>query len=755
MGAKKSFGRKKENLEKVTRFNSMLRKIIFFIFTLLLVMCYTEMTFAYDDQDTHPRITRKAAEPNNSQIEQYLIQNLGITNGLETEIIHNSENETIMKWFEKGSIDEDEPDCRASNHFHNPLKVWGESHLTDDDFLSNPIAWLIRTTCEEYWGWEYSDRKSNITWATGFLAPGGPKYDFSNTEPEYAPNTWDKAREYYYDALTAGSKDDRESNFALTFKAVGQVVHLLQDMSVPAHTRNDFVSHVRWNQIDPEAESWVAKSGIGSRYEYFVKIRPALVDATPVPPSFSNVKLTDFWDTDQYTWGSDPLSGTSIGLAEYTNSNFLSSTSIFKSSLDLWHYFPHPEKNSVVEYDEIINGNKRTYLRKLGEGETDGSKIGYGERIEHLARSGWFFKYLPPFTVIAQKALILDDVVYLDYAEKLLPRAVGYSAGLLDYFFRGTLEITAPDAYVYSIIDGSVTPQQFTKITAKIRNSTPDSIPGEEIQNCDAQLQNCIIQAVARYKKRTDYQPDLSTDPPTAASREPDFSYSVSESIVITSLSSTTPVEFTFDFTNSPIPVGITDLYLHVVFKGTLGNETDIAIAVGMKDLNEPDHHTVWNATDRFYLDGVLRTADEIRNDPALLSRASGQFIDPYDVTTEIAFYPSGVTPTVYNATFTPLPPGRYGRVIILIDMPTFYILIHRQSTNPPEDINTNLSFAGVTNQEIDGIFYNTQVNTFRGVIQHHWSAYARYYPYATGMSTAPWPVPAIIDPYPATNIYP
>jgi hypothetical protein len=30
--------------------------------------------------------------------------------------------------------------------------------------------------------------------------------------------------------------------------------------------------------------------------------------------------------------------------------------------------------------------------------------------------------------------------VYRDYAEKLLPRAVGYSAALIDYFFRGRLK---------------------------------------------------------------------------------------------------------------------------------------------------------------------------------------------------------------------------------------------------------------------------------------------------------------------------
>jgi hypothetical protein len=41
----------------------------------------------------------------------------------------------------------------------------------------------------------------------------------------------------------------------------------------------------------------------------------------------------------------------------------------------------------------------------------------------------------------------------------------------------------------------------------------------------------------------------------------------------------------------------------------------------GLKDISEPMHFTVFNSTDRFYLDGELRAGEEIRNDPALLAR--------------------------------------------------------------------------------------------------------------------------------------
>jgi hypothetical protein len=37
--------------------------------------------------------------------------------------------------------------------------------------------------------------------------------------------------------------------------------------------------------------------------------------------------------------------------------------------------------------------------------------------------------------------IVLDEEVYKEYASKLIPRAVGYSAGLLQYFFRGNLYV--------------------------------------------------------------------------------------------------------------------------------------------------------------------------------------------------------------------------------------------------------------------------------------------------------------------------
>ncbi|MBC8554516.1 MAG: hypothetical protein H8D23_33300, partial [Candidatus Brocadiales bacterium] len=606
---------------------------------------------------------------------------------------------------------------------------------------------------------------SNIVWATGYLSPSpdGDKELF-NVHPDLAPINWDKARAYYYYATTESSKDARGTYFAFTFKALGHVLHLLEDMAVPAHVRNDFTSHLSFNGFwDAIIERDLNKI-VKQPYEYYVEKNPTIARAASAQiPTFSNIRLTDFWDTNQYD-GSNPSTDPSLGLAEYTNANYFSDSTISNNNPTPEHDYPYPSINSndyhICE-DTVPNypQYKRYYISR-------NDKTG----CDHFALVSPTtpMMYFSDLTGnISSLTLFLDDNVHNTYANELIPKAIGYSAGLLNYFFRGTLEITPSDTNIYSIIDGSVTPQQFTKITAKVRNSTPDTIAGEEVQNCDIVQQNCILQAIAKYKIRSNYMDDLSNDPPTEADMQGvEFSYSVSGPIAISSLSSVTPEEFIFNFTNNPIPVGITDLYLNVIFKGTLGNEEDIAIAVGMVDMNEPQHFSIWNATDMFYLDGVSRTAEEIRTTPSLLVRVDfdsdgivnetsiGEpYIDPYDVTTYIAFYPTSETPTLYNATYTPLPPERYGRIIILSDMPDFYLSVHRESTTPFENSDTNLLFTGITNQDNDGTFVNTQINTFRGIIQHQWSAYSQYYPDSTGISTAPWPVPAITDPYPTNSI--
>ena len=66
---------------------------------------------------------------------------------------------------------------------------------------------------------------------------------------------------------------------------------------------------------------------------------------------------------------------------------------------------------------------------------------------------------------------------------------------------------------------------------------------------------------------------------------------------------SATPTELNFDLSQNPIPLWATDVYLQVVFKGTLGTETD-AVAVGFKDISEPTPIDIFNNMDKICING-------------------------------------------------------------------------------------------------------------------------------------------------------
>jgi hypothetical protein len=128
---------------------------------------------------------------------------------------------------------------------------------------------------------------------------------------------------------------------------------------------------------------------------------------------------------------------TLIGLAEYTNANFFSEDRIFtENDLDTQARFPFPRRSSVVErdFDVTVGGAtvKRRYLMKGADGAT-----GY-----RLATVGFLREYHRRFSLDwtrFKEGPALDEAVYRDYAERLVPRAVSYSTALIDYFFRGRM----------------------------------------------------------------------------------------------------------------------------------------------------------------------------------------------------------------------------------------------------------------------------------------------------------------------------
>jgi hypothetical protein len=675
------------------------------VFSAYFTFIFHQDIGAYDNDITHRFINERAVKEK-SVIDRILTTSLGFKDGLFNKI----DQKEIWKWIRDGGYEEDEPEWRCLRHFHDPLKSWDEAGLL-------------------------SQYASMIDWAQ--TPEPGNAFELYN---EYS---WWLARKYYREALLSGS----EVQYAKTFRAIGQLMHLVSDAAVPAHVRQN--PHISLLLDADPYERWVEtnqKTIKTMQYDAFT------VDRAIFDMAVANVSapcpVSALWDHDEYPPdGSnlpDGLNNT-IGLAEYTNANFWTE--------DTFADYPHPHLDDT-DYDEDVWLNPETVDAEDGEKD---HRIYFGKNtgdpVAHFVAAGYWYYQLAIWNAPEVKyAFVLDERCFADYASKLIPRAIGYSAQLLDYFFRGTIAVSPPDEHVYSVIDGS-TAQSFQTLMAKLYNTTPDE-----------DLQDGTLVAVVRYKRRLDDIPDMSgNEPPVAESREASYSYAVSAPIAIESLGNdpTTATQFAFDFSANPIPVGITDLFLQVVFTGTLGSEMDTAIAVGAVDLSEPNHIATWNLTDRFYLQGTLLAAEEIRADPQLLNYLDGNcpyllpYLDPFPLDIRLGFSAATSIAPQFIVEYASLAPGRYGRIIVLSAQPSFAMHVHRRSAAPSFEQTSRLTLAGVINQEDDTGFTNTAVTAFREITTHNFSGYLFYCPNLIGLGIGDWPAGVNNQPVPTAIAYP
>lgn len=352
----------------------MRSRIFIWLIALIAILLHCNELDAYSTK-VHRKLTEKIIDLNIQSLNNYL-KNIGLPKGV-TESVNNR---FVRRWIEDGSYDEDynwdwwkfyDP---LYSHFYNPLtNTSGVGNLT-------PSAY----------DWA---NDSNNSWS------------------------WQKARDNFYNGLTLTTKTDREKALADAFSAIGHVIHLVEDMAVPAHTRADLHASL------PGISLIVGEDG----YEKYTNTNIANLNYTSVFFPYWNISISagapkQFWDLDSYN-GTTPYYTGYIGLAEYTNANFFSEDTIFKN-------FPHPAKE---------NTTARLVEQTAKDGKTD--KVWYiqGYTSEKLAAYSYFIKNgLPPTSGWAYN---LDDYVHKDYAGQLIPRAVGYSAGLLDYFFRGEMDM--------------------------------------------------------------------------------------------------------------------------------------------------------------------------------------------------------------------------------------------------------------------------------------------------------------------------
>jgi hypothetical protein len=194
------------------------------------------------DYTTHIDITEYAVEESVlSQAKGDYLKQLGFS-GLNTQLqwdvnndgeISGTEQSKVIEWLKDIGAKLEDGNFREVNHFHNPINNTGLF-----DIWRSAVVWA-------------QDSNAQATWNKPSDADLYPQiWDFPDTSSALKDWSWQTTRSYFYSAMTATAAKDREANFAKMFRGVGQQMHLLQDMSVPTHVRDD--NHL----IDRGVEKW-------------------------------------------------------------------------------------------------------------------------------------------------------------------------------------------------------------------------------------------------------------------------------------------------------------------------------------------------------------------------------------------------------------------------------------------------------------------------------------------------------------------
>lgn len=246
---------------------------------------------------------------------------------------------------------------------------------------------------------------------------GRRAFEWALEEPEEIAGqgfSWRDARRYFFDALTAGTSSQREAQMTRTFQTLGHVIHLIQDMGSPEHTRNDMhlVGSLFEGKIDEEKE----------QYDFGGYPVPAFTDGR------------QFWRT-----------GDGRGFAEFTNRNFISEDTNVSRTDDgsTGGGYPLPRLSlslrEEVDIRTLIPTSPLQGTVTFFGNDIDDRLTGSVIRNSRMTSYSLFDRDLRRRQ--ENEVFTVNRFTIRRAGEILLPRAVGHSAGLINHFFRGKLDL--------------------------------------------------------------------------------------------------------------------------------------------------------------------------------------------------------------------------------------------------------------------------------------------------------------------------
>lgn len=437
--------------------------------------------------------------------------------------------------------------------------------------------------------------------------------------------------QFMQDAYLDPVRTNRDVAVGRMFEAIGRIIHHLQDMAQPQHVRNDgHLSDPAWEDKCLNDTTSVL-CGIYHRFKApsGYEAWTLLVTQLSSLPDDSYGAVYSEENTAPFNQPRLFWTNTGKGIAEFTSRNFLSAGTLNRRPPQLGT--PYDMKASA-----LCNGA----VPPCGAANLDSDVRFYPSVVDDQLRperggpnpyaaAESIFSYDFNRIVSATPVLTVNRGTFHYAHHYLLPRAVAYSAGFINFIFRGEMEVSPPAEGVYAAVDASVigcgTPCGFRKIKLKLRNTTA----GGETMGPG------VLRAVAKFHRNACYRPDLSGmygGPPATFLGD---SCRGAEEIRVSAPISTTVTRaaggalYDFNFGLRPIPIDATDVRLQLVYRGTLGQEDD-AVAVTTVDIAEPNFFAVGNATDYAFDTTTNRyvTAASVSQPPYALSNIQIGFAD-------------------------------------------------------------------------------------------------------------------------------
>ncbi len=412
---------------------------------IILIVAISSSNVCAYKEPTHKDMSSKALNISVLSTDQTLLLDLGLQAFNSEQLFinpdaPNSDKLTLEELVRNGAEFEDRFP-RSLNHFFNP---------TDN----TPLIFLGKEAGNTSPDWALEDN--------GDVDPN------LSGEQEYS---YKEANNYFFKALTESTEETREENWGKLFQTLGQVIHHVQDMAQPQHVRND--EHL----TDP---SWYEEYSNDIKGKaHFTGLMSG--NAYPIP-EFNTAR--EFWTTT-----SDE------GIADFTNLNFVSNDTNFNIkdnalSTNALFDLPAPRLTRNTEtLTNLLNDGGITCQDLLDTGPidlpanadcivefietdvTDNKNPTYNNVNMRAASLSLYDEYLDKYNISDMQIepeenhlIDIDEVPTLnrfnyDAAHQyLIPRAVSYSAGLLNHFFAKRFTVTVDTInkkYVLKNISGN------------------------------------------------------------------------------------------------------------------------------------------------------------------------------------------------------------------------------------------------------------------------------------------------------------